>query len=635
MYKASKDFFDAIYRQDVMARAYLKFGDVLIEDTDQLVSLVINDEIYDSELSQFIGTFVGKYGEVEINTQEYELENQQIEIYIGAVLPSGNVEYVPYGTFVCYEVSKPKKEVKTKIKIIDKKIVFNEEADLSIIEYPITHKNILKAVCTKLGIIYKETEFPNSDAIVETEVFFGYNATYSDIVKAVAQAAGGWAKINRNDELEICWIGKDAFQISADNYFELDISGAYGPINSLVLSRSPQNDNIYLKDEESIQTNGLTEIQIINNPLVEDNREALIVPIFQRLSSFSYIPLECKAQGNPCFETGDQLVIEDVHGNTFLTYLLNHKLDFTGGMHSSISAPALTKTEIEYSSAKSIEKSILETELKVDKVKGEITASIEQTNTKIDQNETITNSQFEEMKITIDGIRNQITTTGGNNFIEDSMGVFGGRFGSDENVWIGTYAVDRSQAVKNRNIYGYALMLMNCDLVQRKTVPNGVYTISFEYCTHLDLASVSVVINGEEILLTNNEFTKVEKTFEVNANELSIKFISDADQSCTICNLMGNQGSAAAVWSLAPGESWGDYVKIGRGIEIGSEDSEVTFNANSDIIGFKNKGGAYVAVFTDTGADMKEINIQSKARIVGLLYQRINGQTVINQVGVD
>lgn len=635
MYKASKDFFNAIYRQDVMARAYLKFGDVLIEDTGQLVSLVINDEIYDSELSQFIGTFVGKYGEVEINTQEYELENQQIEIYIGAVLPSGNVEYVPYGTFVCYEVSKPKKEVKTKIKIIDKKIVFNEEADLSIIEYPITHKNILKAVCTKLGIIYKETEFPNSDAIVETEVFFGYNATYSDIVKAVAQAAGGWAKINRNDELEICWIGKDAFQISADNYFELDISGAYGPINSLVLSRSPQNDNIYLKDEESIQTNGLTEIQIINNPLVEDNREALIVPIFQRLNSFSYIPLECKAQGNPCFDTGDQLAIEDVHGNTFLTYLLNHKLDFTGGMHSSISVPALTKTEIEYSSAKSIEKSILETELKVDKVKGEITASIEQTNTKIDQNETITNSQFEEMKITIDGIRNQITTTGGNNFIEDSMGVFGGRFGSDENVWKGTYAVDRSQAVKNRNIYGYALMLMNGDLVQRKPVPNGFYTISFEYCTHLDLAAVSVVINGEVILLTNNEFTKVEKTFEVNANELSIKFISDADQSCTICNLMGNQGSAAAVWSLASGESWGDYVKIGRGIEIGSEASEVTFNANSDIIGFKNKSGAYVAIFTDTGADMKEINIQSKARIVGLLYQRINGQTVINQVGVD
>ena len=54
-------------------------------------------------------------------------------------------------------------------------------------------------------------------------------------------------------------------------------------------------------------------------------------------------------------------------------------------MISTVETPALTKTQIDYSAADSIEKRILQTELKVDKVKGEITSQIQDTVTKVEK----------------------------------------------------------------------------------------------------------------------------------------------------------------------------------------------------------------------------------------------------------
>ena len=224
--------------------------------------------------------------------------------------------------------------------------------------------------------------------------------------------------------------------------------------------------------------------------------------------------------------------------------------------------------------------------------------------------------------------------TGGNNIIEDSMGIFGTTFQENQSIWKGTYAVDHSTEAKKQNIYGYALMLMNDTLEQQIQVPNGVYTFSFGYQKHKELAKVSLVIDNEVIPLMNDRYTKVEKTIQVTANEISLKFVSDIDHSCTIFNLMGNQGEVASVYCLAPGESWNDYVKIGRGIEIGSDSSDVTFQANADTIGFKNKSGEYIAVFTDTGANMKEISIANRTQLSGILVQNINNQTVFNYIGV-
>ena len=48
----------------------------------------------------------------------------------------------------------------------------------------------------------------------------------------------------------------------------------YGVINSIVLSRSGESDNVYLRDEKSVAQNGLTEVKIVDNQIMNFNNRS-------------------------------------------------------------------------------------------------------------------------------------------------------------------------------------------------------------------------------------------------------------------------------------------------------------------------------------------------------------------------
>lgn len=239
-----------------------------------------------------------------------------------------------------------------------------------------------------------------------------------------------------------------------------------------------------------------------------------------------------------------------------------------------------------------------------------------------------TDARLNDLNITVQGLENRLSTTGGNNLIRDSFGLFA------DGSWDGKYNIDTSISVKEKNMYGAALLLTNNELKQSIKVGNGTYTISFYYAKHIDLSVVKITINEEVFDLTSLECVNFKYTFEVTNSVVDIVFISDTDNACTIINLMLNQGNESMIWSLNSNETYGDVVRIGRGIEIGADGIDVTFNANADIIGFKNKStGEYVSVFNDVGMTSKEIVVTDKAKIVNLLIQDISGQTTINRIG--
>ena len=63
----------------------------------------------------------------------------------------------------------------------------------------------------------------------------------------------------------------------------------YGPINSIVLSRSAESDNVYLRDEESVTANGLTEIKIIDNQIMNfNNRSEYLQGILDKLDGLTF-----------------------------------------------------------------------------------------------------------------------------------------------------------------------------------------------------------------------------------------------------------------------------------------------------------------------------------------------------------
>lgn len=232
----------------------------------------------------------------------------------------------------------------------------------------------------------------------------------------------------------------------------------------------------------------------------------------------------------------------------------------------------------------------------------------------------------ENMKVDITGITNTIQTTSGNNLIRDSIGCF------NDGSWDGDYNIDSTLETRSRNMYGYALLLKKSTLQQEITVANGVYTLSFTYKKLVNLAKVTLTINGTEYILSNNDFTIFTRTFEVSDGQINISFICDTDNACPVINLMLNKGDQAMEWSLNPNETWGDTVKIGRGVRISSTGTDVVFVALADIIGFMDKQGNYITTFDDEGFVTNTAVIKNKATIVNLLIQEVNGQTIVNKI---
>lgn len=232
----------------------------------------------------------------------------------------------------------------------------------------------------------------------------------------------------------------------------------------------------------------------------------------------------------------------------------------------------------------------------------------------------------ENMKVDINGITNTIKTTSGNNLIRDSIGCF------NDGSWEGDYNIDSTPETRSRNMYGYALLLKNGSLKQGIQITNGTYTLSFIYKKLINLANVKVTVNGEEISLSNSDYTEFKHTFTVASNSVEIEFVSDTDNCCPVINLMLNKGDEKMEWTLNPNETWSDTVQIGRGIRISSSGTDVVFVANADIIGFMNKQGEYIATFDDEGLVANAAVIKNKATIVNLLIQDINDQTVINRI---
>lgn len=701
MYNVSNDFKTAILNNARRINAYIEIEG----STYSIQKCTLDMNIYSSETDAFIGSFIAKSGTLKVNKQDsLQLENESFDLFFGIQLADETNENVPMGAMNVYE-----KTSDTEYKFMDNKMFFNKTFDTTKLTYPTTPLLAAQEACRQAGVELATTDFPNKNLSIPSEVFFGYDATCTDVIVAVAQASCTFATINRNNELEFKWFNKVDFTVPLDNQYTYPtIEVEYGPINSLVLAREPQNDNVYIQDEESVELNGLTELKISDNPFLDIDRYNSRTEIWNRINGFSYVPFISSSPGYFHLDPGDIIQIQIEDKSYIDAYVLNHTLEYSGGIKSNFSTPALSKSQINYNIASSIENKLHQTELLVDKINGEIKASIKDIEIKLDATtgviisdeepgepikdmkwldtstqpnilkiydgekwssasdytgklegidasisnletslsmeqgkidalieestiivdgeEVSVKETVENMVIGIDGITNTIKTTSGNNLIRDSIGCF------NDGSWDGDYNIDSTLETRSRNMYGYALLLKKSTLQQEITVANGVYTLSFTYKKLVNLARVTLTINGTEYILSNNDFTVFTRTFEVSDGQINISFICDTDNACTIINLMLNKGDQAMEWSLNPNETWGDTVKIGRGVRISSTGTDVVFVALADIIGFMDKQGNYITTFDDEGFVTNTAVIKNKATIVNLLIQEVNGQTIINKI---
>lgn len=377
MYSVSSDFNKAVLNNARRIEAHIVFK----EKSYDIQKCTVDNNIYSTDNDAFIGTFIAKSGTIKINKQDLlQLENESFNLFFGIQLADGTIENVPVGTMNVYE-----KTSDTEFKFMDNKMFFNRKFDTETLTYPSTPLKAALEACRQAGVELATLDFLNKDINIPSEVFFGYDATCGDVITAVAQASCTFATINRENKLEFRWFRNVDFTIPLDNQYKYPtIETAYGPINSLVLAREPQNDNVYIQDDESIKSNGLTELKFSDNPFLDIDRYTSRNAIWNRVNGFKYIPFIASVPGQFHLDIGDVIKLQIEDGAYINAYMMNHSMSYAGGIKSEFSTPALTKSQINYSVASTLESKILRTELTVDKIKGEINSRIQEITNKIE-----------------------------------------------------------------------------------------------------------------------------------------------------------------------------------------------------------------------------------------------------------
>ena len=184
----------------------------------------------------------------------------------------------------------------------------------------------------------------------------------------------------------------------------------YGPVNSIVFSRSAESDNIFRQDTESVQENGLTEIKIVDNQILNSNaRDTFIDGVFNQLNGFSYYANDYTSTGIAYYDVCDRYNVK-VDDNIYSCVMLNDELDITQGLEEKIHTDIPEQSETDYKKADKTDRKINQAYIIVDKQNQQIDSvvqTINQVQVLVDNN----NEQVEALGTRLTQTENNLTAS--------------------------------------------------------------------------------------------------------------------------------------------------------------------------------------------------------------------------------
>lgn len=392
-----------------VTRGYLK---VLATDTKPEMIIDENNYLKDCTFEElryvpdegFIGGTVAKRVTGNFNNVDssFSIQDREFELYLGVDLENGTTEYIKYGTFIVQKPEDDQVNDNTSFEALDYMIKLNLPW-VDRMTYPCTLKELFDDLVAQSGLSTKVTSFLNQDFIVENNQF-EEGTTRRDVLKAIAQMAFNWARIDEDNDIVMDFEKKDevAETLTADNYYNFKKQDMYGPINVIVLRNSQvEGENITIRDEESIAQHGETELVISDNPFAYTQaKRAELIEAGRILFGLTYIPMSMDMIGYMYLNCKDKIKATNLNNETFETYLLNHTIEYAGTISDSMEAPAATNTETKYQFTPPMIEALKHTELLVDKANQRIDAVI--------KNISDTNEKMVEIEATLDGVTSTV-----------------------------------------------------------------------------------------------------------------------------------------------------------------------------------------------------------------------------------
>ncbi len=340
--------------------------------------------------------------------------------------PEGDRATIGYGGF--YIAEAPEYDAVQNITSIiayDELYLSMQPYTASLWQSGITVKNYLIAILNKLGINYDTNSLSlmaNADKKITSEKFLDIENdsteaayTYRDILDEIAKASGVTFAFKNSlggDPFKLYCIKptESGYVIDESNLRSVTIGAKYGPVMGVVLSREPQEDNVFYP---SNLTDSQTAVKISNVEIMEDSsndayRETFIQGIYNNVKNTEYYLYDLDSFGIGFLNFGDIFtlkVCERKNGEIgeekeYKTIFMRTDMTVGDGIKekSKLEAPQATSTD--YAAASTTDKALKKTMLKVDKQEQRITALVKETDEK-----------YSKLTQTVDGFEAEIADT--------------------------------------------------------------------------------------------------------------------------------------------------------------------------------------------------------------------------------
>lgn len=259
-YERISEEFKTRLKEGKITRGYLKvlatdtLPEIIIDENNYLKDLKIEELRYVPE-EGIIGGTVAKRVSGNFNNVDssFDIQDREIEVYLGVELEDETTEYIKYGTYIVQRPEDDQVNDNTSFEALDYMIKFNQEYK-DRITYPCTLKQLLDDIIDQAGVNSKVATFANSDFVVENNQF-EQGSTLRDVLKAITQIAFNWSRIDADDNLVMDFEIREETdeELGTDDYFSFKKSDDYGPVNVVVLRNSQvEGENVTVKDEKSI-----------------------------------------------------------------------------------------------------------------------------------------------------------------------------------------------------------------------------------------------------------------------------------------------------------------------------------------------------------------------------------------------
>lgn len=320
---------------------------------------------------------------------------------------NGEYEYIDFGNYIVEKSTRKEDTRSYEIECYDAMIKTMVDYEDMALVYPISIRDYLNEISAYFNLTFKNIndEFPNYDKQIPNELYLSEDGTslgytFRDVLDELAQVTGSIICINNDGQLEVRYFNDTGITIDEEylNNVNVNFGEKYGKVNSIVFSRSGESDNVAKTDAESVNENGLCEIKIIDNQILNDNNRADYLPaLADKLFGLEYYLNDFSAKGIIFLELGDRYNVS-VFGNTYSCVMLNDEILITQGIEENVFTEKPEETESDYKTSSNDDRKINQAYIIVNKQNQTIeslTSKVENIDVKINNNEQKITEKFD------------------------------------------------------------------------------------------------------------------------------------------------------------------------------------------------------------------------------------------------